>query len=80
MLVQANSELGLLFEFADHTKKALIVAGCELGINLRMLSQIVGLDDSTVSRRYDAARRSIFDNEEAGKIIGRVVRKHRGKR
>jgi hypothetical protein len=59
-------------------KEELIVAGCELGINLRMLSEIVGLDDSTVSLRRCEGK--INENEDAGKTIARVIRRYRRKR
>ena len=59
---------------AVRAKEALIVGGRELGASLRLLSEIIGLDDSTVSRRYDAARRKLKESKEARKTAAKVIK------
>jgi putative transposase len=59
---------------AVRAKEALIVAGRELGANMSTLSKIVGLDSSTVSRRYDAARQRRAVNDDIQKTIAKVVK------
>jgi REP element-mobilizing transposase RayT len=59
-------------------KEALIVAGRELGATMRTLSQVVRLDDSTVSRRYDAARKRSAENAQLQKTIAKVIKTYVG--
>ena len=54
-------------------KEALIVCGLRAGATLSMLSKLMGLDTSTVSRRHDAAVRKMREEGELTKITDQVV-------
>jgi REP element-mobilizing transposase RayT len=59
---------------AVRAKEVLIVAGRELGASFRTLSDITGLDDSTVSRRYDRARQRPSEKDDTAKHINKVIK------
>ena len=63
---------------AVRAKEAVILAGRELGASFRRLSEIVGLDDSTVSRRYDRARAKMSDDDEIGVGVDKILRAYDG--
>ena len=58
---------------AVRAKEAVILAGRELGASFRRLSEIVGLDDSTVSRRFDKARAKMKDDDQIGALVNKVL-------
>lgn len=53
-------------------KELLIVAGRHVGASISMLSEMTGLNSSTISRRYDAATRKIKENEELRELAAVV--------
>lgn len=54
-------------------KETLIVAGRTLGAGLHTLAKLTGLDPSTVSRRYDAARRRATNTDASQDLAQRVI-------
>lgn len=61
---------------AVRAKEALILTGRELGASMRVLAEITGLDDSTVSRRYDAARQRSKDDEAVRTSMKKVISRY----
>jgi hypothetical protein len=59
---------------AVRAKEAVILAGRELGASFRRLSEIVGLDDSTVSRRYDKARAMMKNADQIGASVDKILK------
>jgi Transposase and inactivated derivatives len=57
-------------------KELLILTGRQAGANVRTLSQLVGLDPSTTSRRLDTAIRRGRENEEFQKLADRAFREY----
>jgi REP element-mobilizing transposase RayT len=58
---------------AVRAKEAVIIAGRQLGVSFRRLSEIVGLDDSTISRRFDKARARMKDDDEIKASLKKVL-------
>lgn len=59
------------------TKETLIAAARLVGANNRELSELTGLNTSTVSRRHDAAARRIKQDDESRQLVDKIVRVYR---
>jgi REP element-mobilizing transposase RayT len=62
---------------AVRAREILLLVGCELGASLKALSEITGLNSSTVSRRHDAARLKLREKAETGRLVASVSREYR---
>ena len=62
---------------AVRAREMLVLIGCELGASLKMLSEITGLSSSTVSRRHDAAKFKVRENEETSKLAASIRKEYR---
>ncbi len=58
-------------------KEVLVLTGCQVGANLKMLSEITGLSSSAVSRRYDAAKLKVRHNRELSKLAANIMKLYR---
>ena len=54
-------------------KELLIVTGRQVGATVTTLSELTGLDPSTVSRRHDAARLRMHNNEDLQALTRKVL-------
>jgi REP element-mobilizing transposase RayT len=59
---------------AVQAKELLILIGRLQGVSLKRLSEITGLNSSTVSRRHDAARLKMQGNETVRKLVASICR------
>jgi len=57
---------------AVRAKEVLVLTGCELGANLKTLSEITGMSSSAVSRRNDAAKFKVRENGEMSKLAASI--------
>ena len=55
-------------------REMLLLIGCELGVSLKALSEITGLSSSALSRRHDAAKFKMRENEETSKLAASIRR------
>ena len=53
-------------------KEMLVLAGRQAGASLKMLSDIVGISSSTISRRHDAAKFKVNNNKELKKLAANI--------
>ena len=58
-------------------KEALIAAARLVGANTRELSDLTGLNTSTISRRHDSAARRLKEDDEFRKHIDKIVKAYR---
>ena len=58
-------------------KEVLILTGRQLGASFSLLSQVTGLSSGSVSRRHDAARVKVHDNQELNKLAARIRQEYR---
>jgi len=58
-------------------KEMLILTGYRLGASLKLLSEVSGLSSGSVSRRHDAARIKIRENEEMMRLLARITKLYR---
>lgn len=54
-------------------KELFVLAGCQLGASLKMLSEIAGMSSATISRRRDAGRMRMRENKSMAKLVMRIV-------
>ncbi len=54
-------------------KELLILTGLQMGASMRVLSQIIGISPSALSRRHDAARRKLRDNANTRKLVSKII-------
>jgi len=53
-------------------KEMFVLAGRQAGASLKILSEITGISSSTISRRHDAAKFKINNNEELKKLAANI--------
>ena len=58
-------------------KEMLILLGLQLGVSMKVLSEIIGISPSALSRRHDAARRKLHDNANTSKLASEIIQKYR---
>ena len=58
-------------------KEMFILAGCEYGASLKLVSEITGLSRSAVSRRKDAARLKMREGGEISKLVRQIGEHYR---
>ena len=56
------------------TKEMLILIGLQMGASMKVLSEIIGISPSALSRRHDAARRKLRDNASTSKLASEIIR------
>jgi putative transposase len=54
-------------------KEMLILIGLQMGASMKLLSEIIGISPSALSRRHDAARRKLRDNANTGKLASEII-------
>jgi len=59
-------------------KEILVLTGRQLGASMSLLSQVTGLSSGSVSRRHDAARLKVRENQELDRLAARVRREYLG--
>jgi len=57
--------------------KMLILIGRQMGASMKVLSEIIGISPSALSRRHDAARRKLRDNANTSKLASEIIEKYR---
>ena len=55
-------------------KEMLILIGLQMGASMKLLSEIIGISPSALSRRHDAARRKLRDNANTSKVASEIIR------
>jgi REP element-mobilizing transposase RayT len=55
-------------------KEMLILIGLQMGASMKVLSEIIGISPSALSRRHDAARRKVRDNANTSKLASEIIR------
>ena len=58
-------------------KEMLILIGLQMGASMKVLSGIIGISPSALSRRHDAARRELRDNANTSKLASEIIEKYR---
>jgi len=61
-------------------KEMLILAELQLGASMKILSEIIGISSSALSRRHDAVRLEVRDNENANKLASEIIQQYRSMR
>jgi hypothetical protein len=57
-------------------KEMLALIGCQEGASLKLLSDVTGMNSSTISRRCDAARRKVGEKRALRKLAERVRKRN----
>lgn len=60
-------------------KEMLILIGLRMGASMKLLSEIIGISPSALSRRHDAARRKLRDNTNTSKLASKIIEKYRSR-
>jgi hypothetical protein len=55
-------------------KEMLILIGLQMGASMKVLSEIIGISPSALSRRQDGARRKVRDNATPSKLASQIIR------
>jgi hypothetical protein len=58
-------------------KEMLILIGLQMGASMRVLSEIIGISPSALSRRHDAARRKVRENANTSKLASEIIQEYR---
>ena len=58
-------------------KEMLILIGLRMGASMKVLSEIIGISPSALSRRHDAARQKLRDNANTSKLASEIIEKYR---
>jgi len=58
-------------------KEMLVLTAHELGAKMTFLSQIMGLSSGSVSKRHDAARLKVCQNQELEKLAQRILKEYK---
>ena len=61
-------------------KEMLILIGLQLGASMKVLSEIIGISSSALSRRHDAVRLKGRDNANANKLASEIIQKYKSVR
>ena len=61
---------------AVRAKEMLILVGLQLGASLKVLSEIIGISPSALSRRHDAVRRKLRNNADTGKLVSEIIQQY----
>jgi hypothetical protein len=62
---------------AIRAKEMLILIGLQMGANMKVLSEIIGISPSSLSRRHDAARLKARDNANINKLAAEIIQEYR---
>jgi len=57
-------------------KEMIILVGVHLGASMKLLSEIIGISPSALSRRHDAARRKLRANAGTSKLASEVIKEY----
>jgi len=60
-------------------KEVFLVAGREMGASLKTLSEVIGLNSSTTSRRHDSARLKMLDNKDMRRLVAEVIKHYKAR-
>ncbi len=58
-------------------KEMLVLTGCRAGASLKMLSEITGLSSSATSRRNEAAKSKVRENDGMSKLADSIWKQYR---
>ena len=58
-------------------KEILVLTGRQLGASMSLLSHVTGLSSGSVSRRHDAARLKVRQNQELNKLAERIISEYK---
>jgi putative transposase len=57
-------------------KEMLILLGLQMGASMKVLSDLIGVSPSALSRRHDAARRKLRDNANTSNLASEIMEKY----
>lgn len=55
-------------------KEMLILIRLQMGASMKVLSEIIDISPSALSRWHDAARRKVRDNANTSKLVSEIIR------
>jgi REP element-mobilizing transposase RayT len=58
-------------------KEMLTLIGLQMGASMKVLSEIIGISPSALSRRHDAARQKLRDNVNTSKLASQIIQHYR---
>jgi len=58
-------------------KEMLALIGLQMGASMKVLSEVIGISPSALSRRHDAARQKLRDNVDASKLASQIIQQYR---
>lgn len=58
-------------------KEMLILIGVQLSVSMKVLSEIIGISSSTLSRRHDAARLKLRADAKINKVASEIIQHYR---
>jgi REP element-mobilizing transposase RayT len=61
-------------------KEMLILVGLQLGASMKVLSEIIGISSSALSRRHDSARVKVRDNVNTKNLASEIIQEYRSMR
>ena len=61
---------------AIRAKEQLILIGLQMGASMKVLSELIGISPSALSRRHDAARRKLRDNANTSKLASQIIQQY----
>jgi len=59
---------------ATMAKEMLILIGLQMGASTKLLSEIIGISPSALSRRHDAAQRKLRDSANTRMLSSEIIR------
>jgi REP element-mobilizing transposase RayT len=57
-------------------KEMLILIGIQMDVSMKVLSEIIGISPSALSRRHDAARAKLRDNANTSKLASEIIQEY----
>jgi hypothetical protein len=57
-------------------KEMLILLGLRMDASMKVLSDLIGVSPSALSRRHDAARRKLRDNANTSTLASEIMEKY----
>jgi len=58
-------------------KEMLILIGLQIGASTRVLSELIGISPSALSRRHDAARLKVRDSANISKLASEIIQHYK---
>ena len=61
---------------AIRAKEMLILIGLQMGVSMKVLSEIIGISPSALSRRHDAVRRTVREEANISKLASEIIQQY----